>query len=703
MKITIAYNLRDKNNTLVSRGMTIEDVERFYDAVNRMGYMVSKDEVSGKPDRVIERLLYSDPDLIFNLAEGTIGTTHKAFYPALYEQLDLPYTGPDSSLLYLLQDRFLANTIMSSKGILLPGSAMITPDSSKIPDHLRYPLIIKPNARYIEKGIKSENLVSSEKEAYERIRGLMDRYPAGLIVEEFIKGREMSIPILESYRGQILGILEYAPDQDLLSRMRGHESEYDSRMHPAEIGDDLRHKILGFIEKIHREVRCPDLSRVDICISEDGNIYLIEINPMPSLRHDGLFMQAAQARELTFKDVVKLIIRSASHRFNLSARKSKKHSVRGFTPQKSRSSARELGITVGRFPTGKYNAITDIRGVKVGHITYMEDNVEIPGMPMKTSVRTGVTAIIPGPGSVFTKRMVAGGFVLNGVGEMAGLTQVLEWGWLESPIMLCNTMSVGRVHSGVVTYMQECYREMSELHEVILPVVGETDDSYLNDIRVRKVTPADAKNAILSAKSGPVPQGSVGAGTGMTTFDFAGGIGTSSRILPEENGGYMVGVLVLSNFGNMRNLTIEGSVVGRELDKMYSKTRRKHSYGSIIVVVATDAPLLSSQLNRISKRAALGLGRVGSHAGYTSGEIIIAFSTGNRTPREEYGKTGHLTMKFITDSHLNPMYEAVIEATEEAVLNAIFCSGGMKGRDGNESSAIPHEKVLELLGIRMVN
>lgn len=700
MKITIAYNLRDKDNDIIQRGMTVEDVQRFYDAVNRLGYMVSKDEVSGKPDRVIERLLYSDPDLIFNLAEGTIGNTHKAFYPALYEQLDLPYTGPDSSLLYLLQDRFLANTIMSSKGISLPGSSLITQDSPQIPAHLKFPLIIKPNARQTEKGIRSENLVSTREEAYERIRRMLVQYPAGLIVEEFIRGRELSIPILESYRGKILGILEYMPDRELLSRMAGDGAEYDSLMHPAEIGDEHRHRILEFIEKVNREITCPDLSRVDICLGDDGNIYLIEINPMPSLRPDGLFMQAAEARGLTFRDVVKFIIRSASHRFNLSARKSKRHSSRGFTPPKPRASARELGITVGRFPTGKYNAITDIRGVKVGHITYMEDNVEVPGMPIKTKVRTGVTAIIPGPGSIFTKRMVAGGFVLNGVGEMAGLTQVMEWGWLESPIMLCNTMSVGRVHSGVITYVQECYRELSELHEVILPVVGETDDSYLNDIRVRKVTPADAKNAILSAKSGFVPQGSVGAGTGMTTFDFAGGIGTSSRILPEENGGYAVGVLVLSNFGNMRNLTIEGLVVGRELDKMFSKTRRKHSYGSIIVVVATDAPLLSSQLNRISKRAALGLGRVGSHAGYTSGEIIIAFSTGNRTPREEYGKTGHLTMKFITDSHLNPMYEAVIEATEEAVLNAMFCSGGMKGRDGNESAAIPHEKVLELLGMK---
>ena len=698
MKITIAYNLRDKEKAASLRSITADDVQRFYHAINQLGYMVSKDEVSGKPDRVIERLLYSDPDLIFNLAEGTIGTTHKAFYPALYEQLDLPFTGPDSSLLYLLQDRFLANTIISSKGILLPGSAMITADSPKIPAHLKFPLIIKPNARHIEKGIRSENLVQSEEEAYGQIARLKGKYPAGLIVEEFIRGRELSIPMLESYQGKILEILEYMPDKDILSRIGGYESDYDSRMHPADISDDQRHKILGFIEKINREIKCPDLSRIDICLGEDDNIYLIEINSMPSLRSDGLFMKAAEARGLTFKDVVKLIIRSASQRFHLS-RTSKKHSVRGFTPHKPRPSAREVGITIGRFPTGKYNAITDIRGVKVGHITYMEDNVEIPGMPMKTSVRTGVTAIIPGPGSVFTKRMVAGGFVLNGVGEMAGLTQVMEWGWLESPILLCNTMSVGRVHSGVVTYMQECYRELSELHEVILPVVGETDDSYLNDIRVRKVTPADAKNAILSAKGGPVTQGSVGAGTGMTTCDFAGGIGTSSRILPVENGGYAIGVLVLSNFGNMRNLTIEGAVVGRELDKMFSKTRRKHSYGSIIVVVATDAPLLSSQLNRLSKRAALGLGRVGSHAGYTSGEIIIAFSTGNRTPRDEYGKTGHFTMKFITDSHLNPMYEAVIEATEEAVLNAIFCSGGMKGRDGNESFAIPHDKVLELLGI----
>jgi L-aminopeptidase/D-esterase-like protein len=313
-------------------------------------------------------------------------------------------------------------------------------------------------------------------------------------------------------------------------------------------------------------------------------------------------------------------------------------------------------------------------------------------------VRTGVNAVLPAEKDIYRKRLVAGGFVLNGVGEMAGLTQVLEWGWIETPILLTNSVSVGRVHDGVGKHMTKRNPGIGVESDVVLPVVGETDDSFLNDVRCGVNSSEDAQKAIAAAASGPVPQGSVGAGTGMMSFDFAGGIGTASRTLLLEEGGFTVGVLVLSNFGRMVNLTIDGSVVGRALDPLFHREgRRENSYGSAIVIVATDAPLLASQLNRLSKRAALGLGRVGSHAASTSGEIVVAFSTVNRAPRTAATPDKFLNIKFIADPFINPLYEAVIEATEEAVLNAIFCSNGMTGRENRSAPAIPQDKVDEIL------
>jgi L-aminopeptidase/D-esterase-like protein len=281
---------------------------------------------------------------------------------------------------------------------------------------------------------------------------------------------------------------------------------------------------------------------------------------------------------------------------------------------------------------------------------------------------------------------------------MAGLTQVLEWGWLETPILLTNSVSVGRVHQGVVNHMRKRNPQIGVDSDVVLPVVGETDDSFLNDVRLGVNSGEEAQKAIAAAASGSVAQGSVGAGTGMMSFDFAGGIGTASRTLMQEEGGFTLGVLVLSNFGRMVNLTIDGCVAGRQLNALYPKEgRRENSYGSAIVVVATDAPLLASQLTRLSKRAALGLGRVGSHAASTSGEIVIAFSTANRTPRSAVLPGKFLNIKFIADPFINPLYEAAIEATEEAVLNAMFCSNGMTGREQRMAPAIPQDKVDEIL------
>jgi L-aminopeptidase/D-esterase-like protein len=280
---------------------------------------------------------------------------------------------------------------------------------------------------------------------------------------------------------------------------------------------------------------------------------------------------------------------------------------------------------------------------------------------------------------------------------MAGLTQVLEWGWMETPILLTNSLSVGRVHSGVVSYVARKHPHMGITADVVLPIVGETDDSYLNDVRVGVSSPAEVQKALEAARTGPVAQGSVGAGTGMITCDFAGGIGTSSRGITVGDHPFTLGVLVLSNFGDMRNLTIDGRVVGRELDKRMDHERRRLNYGSIIVIVGTDAPLISSQLNRLAKRAALGLGRVGSYAAHSSGEIVLAFSTSNRLARRPPKPDRLINLRLIADTYISSLYEAVIEATEEAVLNAVFCSNGMHGREGRYAPPIPQEDVLELL------
>ncbi|MBW6516712.1 MAG: P1 family peptidase [Candidatus Cloacimonetes bacterium] len=366
--------------------------------------------------------------------------------------------------------------------------------------------------------------------------------------------------------------------------------------------------------------------------------------------------------------------------------------------QEKRTGIRDLGITIGRFKTGKYNAITDVYGVRVGHTTIIEDGVRVPRTKDLSCVRTGVTAILPAYDSLLDRLFVAGGFILNGIGEMTGFTQVMEWGWLETPILLTNTMSIGQVHSGVISHISSKYPDLGRDSDVIIPVIGETDDSFLNDVRISRIKEEDVIRAFESARSGYIKQGSVGAGTGMTTFDFAGGIGSSSRILPAEDGGYTIGVLVLSNFGKMRNLTIDGSVVGRELDPLFPQDgRREYSYGSVIVVVATDAPLLNSQLNRLSKRAALGLGRVGSYAASTSGEIIISFSVGNKLYRKERNRFKHQSIRFINDAHINALYEGVIEATEEAVLNAMFYSKGIHGRKDHQSPPIPYDEIVKII------
>jgi D-aminopeptidase len=363
-------------------------------------------------------------------------------------------------------------------------------------------------------------------------------------------------------------------------------------------------------------------------------------------------------------------------------------------PVEQRCRARDLGIPLGRYKTGRWNAITDVAGVKVGHSTIIRG-----AGPLKVGrgpVRTGVTAILPNPSNVFEERVVGGGFILNGAGEVSGMTQLMEWGLIETPIFLTNTLSVGAVSDAAVKWMVEKFPGIGGEHDVIIPLVGECDDSWLNDIAGRHVKEGHVNEAISTASDGPVAEGSVGGGTGMITCDFKAGIGTSSRRLPESLGGYTVGVLVMSNFGVMRQLRVGGLPVGEMLEERYrALPRRERSYGSIIAVIATDAPLITHQLNRVAKRAALGIGRVGSSAMHGSGEIVLAFSTANMVPRETRKMV--YRMKILLDQRLDPLYEAVIEGTEEAILNALCAARDMDGVNGNLSKALPIGEVKEMI------
>jgi len=356
--------------------------------------------------------------------------------------------------------------------------------------------------------------------------------------------------------------------------------------------------------------------------------------------------------------------------------------------------ARELGVPLGRFRPGKWNAITDVEGVLVGHSTIIRGAG--PLRRGKGPVRTGVTAILPNEQNVFEQRLIGGGFVLNGAGEVSGMTQLIEWGLVETPIFLTNTLSVGQVSDAAVQWMVDQFPGIGGEHDVLIPLVGECDDSWLNDVAGRHVLADNVLEALHTAGSGPVAEGSVGGGTGMICCDFKAGIGTSSRKLPPALGGYTVGVLVMSNFGHMRDLRIAGFPVGPVLEERYREIpKRETSAGSIIAVLATDAPLNSHQLGRVSKRVALGIGRAGSIAAHGSGEIILAFSTANEIPRTTSKMIYH--MKVLLDQRLNPVYEAAIEATEEAILNSLCMARDMDGANGNFAPALPLAQTKELL------
>lgn len=345
--------------------------------------------------------------------------------------------------------------------------------------------------------------------------------------------------------------------------------------------------------------------------------------------------------------------------------------------------ARDLGIKTGILIPGEFNAITDVDGVKVGHRTIIKED----------DIRTGVTAILPHDGNIFRQRVPAAVFVGNGFGKALGFTQVRELGEIETPIALTNTLSIHTVANGIADYVLN--QPGNENVRSVNPVVGETNDGWLNNIRGRNITVDDVYAAIQNARSGPVEEGNVGAGTGTRTLGFKGGIGTSSRILPRSKGGYTVGVLVQSNFGGI--LTINGAPVGLELNNHYMANEVPYDVdGSIMIIVATDAPITSRNLERLAKRAFLGIARVGGFASNGSGDYVIAFST-HKDVRIHQGEESSYTITKLKNESMTPLFLAAIEATEEAILNSLFMAETMTGWQGHTQEALPVDQVMEIL------
>jgi len=365
--------------------------------------------------------------------------------------------------------------------------------------------------------------------------------------------------------------------------------------------------------------------------------------------------------------------------------------------QTPRVRARDLQIVVGTLPTGRLNAITDVAGVLVGHATIVKGAgaLKVGEGP----VRTGVTAVLPRK-DVWFNGVYAATHTLNGDGEMTGTHWIRDRETLMHPVLITNTGSVGTVHEAEIAYMNERHPTRDW---AFLPVVAETWDGTLNDVRGQHVRKNHVFAAIDDARDGVVAEGNVGGGTGMICYGFKGGIGTSSRRVGENAGGYTVGVLVQANFGRRPELTIAGVPVGREIADLTPETSRGSGAaadinldheGSVIVVIATDAPLSSRQLERLASRAALGLARTGSTSGNTSGDIFIAFSTANTIPQSTTSRT--LSATFISPestASLNPLFQAVVEATEESVLNALMKAETMIGINGNRVHALPYDRL----------
>lgn len=356
--------------------------------------------------------------------------------------------------------------------------------------------------------------------------------------------------------------------------------------------------------------------------------------------------------------------------------------------------ARDLGVPFPGNP-GPLNAITDIAGVEVGHTTLISGNgkLQVGVGP----VRTGVTAILP-RGKNDQTPVFAGYFPLNGNGEMTGTAWVEESGFAESPILITNTHSVGVVRDSTIKWqIDHANKTLTEEQLWSLPIVAETFDGYLNDINGFHVTQPDVFHALDSAQSGHVEEGAVGGGTGMVCYGFKGGIGTSSRKLDAKDGGYTVGVLVQCNCGRRNLLLVAGVPVGKEIaqEVPYAKSAPggDNDVGSIIIVVATDAPLVPTQVKRLARRASLGLARTGSISGNGSGDLFIAFSTANRA----FNRTGVSDVKMLANDRIDPLFEATVEATEEAIINAMVAADTMVGVDGHKVIGLPHQQLINIL------
>jgi D-aminopeptidase len=362
------------------------------------------------------------------------------------------------------------------------------------------------------------------------------------------------------------------------------------------------------------------------------------------------------------------------------------------TTPTSRPRASDLGLKVGVLPTGPLNAITDVAGVEVGHTTIIRGD----------NIRTGVTAVLPHSGNLYREKVPGAIFVGNGFGKLTGSTQVEEMGDIETPILFTSTTSVPRVADALISYMLALPGNEDVLS--INPVVGETNDGYLSDIRGRHIAPDDVFAAVKNAKAGPVEEGAVGAGTGTVVFGWKGGIGTSSRHLPTRLGGYTVGVLVQTNFGGV--LTIAGAPVGQELGQYYLRkelqvadgggNEKDKADGSCMIVVATDAPLDARNLKRLAARGLLGVARTGSSASNGSGDYAIAFSTALQVRIHSSDKAPTRNVEVMTNDAMSPLFEAVIEATEEAVYNSMFKATTTTG-NGHTVEALPIDKTVEIL------
>jgi D-aminopeptidase len=343
---------------------------------------------------------------------------------------------------------------------------------------------------------------------------------------------------------------------------------------------------------------------------------------------------------------------------------------------------RELGIKIGVLPTGALNAITDVAGVKVGQVTLTEG----------ANVRTGVTAILPHDGNIFQQKVQAAMYIGNGFGKMTGYPQVEELGTIESPVVLTNTLNVPTAADAVIdwTLAQKGNENVKSLN----PVIGETHDGFLNDIRGRYVRKEHVLNALAQAENGPVAEGNVGAGTGTVCFGWKGGIGTASRKLPEKLGNYTVGVLVQTNFGGV--LKINGVPIGQELGKYaFKESLDKSSDGSCMMVIATDAPLDARNLKRLAKRVMLGMAQTGGIAANGSGDFVIAFSTVNKVLHETAEPV--FSSAFLHNDYVSPLFMAAMEATEEAIINSLFMARTSEGTQGHKVEELPKEKVLEIM------